>query len=254
MVQGERRRLWIFRMTHIDNVPFILRNGLWSKLSGEREAGTPDGTPGTGNEREAGKASQGPSESEEASAQPVPRHDPAFKAIGNAEIIGRRTQKRVVVVPPGGVLGEYVPFYFSGHSPMLLNIATGYGVPRIPQRDIVFLVCDAFEIAAQGIPFCFTDGNATKSISRFYNSFDDLDKLDWSTIRSTFWTNTDDDYDRVRKKMAEFLVKGHVPASLIRGIIVRDEAAARKLSAMLDGAALPIKTDTNNDYFYQQYD
>ena len=212
------QRLPIYRMTHIDNVPFILRNGLWSKLSAV--------------------------------------HDPAFKAIGNADIIGRRTNKRVVVIPPGGVLGEYVPFYFSGHSPMLLNIATGYGVPRIPQRDIVFLVCDAFEIAAQGIPFCFTDGNATKSISRFYNSLDDLDKLDWSTIRSTFWTNTDDDYDRVRKKMAEFLVKDHVPASLIRGIIVRDETAAQKLSAMLEGAqaALPIKVDTNNDYFYQQYD
>ena len=26
------QRLPIYRMTHIDNVPFILRNGLWSKL------------------------------------------------------------------------------------------------------------------------------------------------------------------------------------------------------------------------------
>ena len=126
------------------------------------------------------------------------------KATANAEIIGRRTNKRVVVVPPGGVLGEYVPFYFSGHSPMLLNIATGYGVPRIPQRDIVFLVCDAFEIAAQSIPFCFTDGNATKSISRFYNTLDDLDKLDWGTIRATLWKNTGDDYDRVRKKRRQY--------------------------------------------------
>ena len=92
MVQGERRRLWFFRMTHIDNVPFILRNGLWSKLSGEREAGTPDGAPGTGTEREAGKASQGPSESEEASAQSVPKHDPTFKAIGNRRQAERRAK------------------------------------------------------------------------------------------------------------------------------------------------------------------
>ena len=68
-------RLFIFRMTHIDNVPFILRNGLWSKLSAFQ--------------------------------------DPSFKAIGNADIIGRRTNKRVVVIPPGGVLGEYVPFCFT---------------------------------------------------------------------------------------------------------------------------------------------
>ena len=39
------QRLPIYRMTHIDNVPFILRNGLWSKLSAV--------------------------------------HDPTFKAIGN---------------------------------------------------------------------------------------------------------------------------------------------------------------------------
>lgn len=209
-------RLFIFRMTHIDNVPFILRNGLWSKLSAVQ--------------------------------------DPSFKAIGNADIIGRRTNKRVVVIPPGGVLGEYVPFYFSGLSPMLLNIATGYGVPRVPQRDIVFLVCDAVEIAAKCIPFCFTDGNATKSISRFFNNLQALDELDWTTIKSTLWKNTDDDYDRVRKKMAEFLVKDHVPASLIRGIIVRDEAARQKVTDMLAGTAIPVKVDTNNDYFYQQYD
>ena len=186
------QQLPIYRMTHIDNVPFILRNGLWSKLSAEREAA---GTAAT--------IAAGQSASPSATAQGTPKQDPAFKAIGNADIIGRRTNKRVVVIPPGGVLGEYVPFYFSGHSPMLLNIATGYGVPRIPQKDIVFLVCDATQIAAEGISFCFTDGNATKSITHFYNTLDDLDKLDWNTIRATLWKNTDDDYDRVRKKMAE---------------------------------------------------
>ena len=33
MAQVMRKRLFVFRMTHIENVPFILRNGLWSKLS-----------------------------------------------------------------------------------------------------------------------------------------------------------------------------------------------------------------------------
>ena len=187
------QRLPIYRMTHIDNVPFILRNGLWSKLSAEREAAGTAASP-------SATTAASPSA---VAVQGTPMHDPAFKAIGNADIIGRRTNRRVVVIPPGGVLGEYVPFYFSGHSPMLLNIATGYGVPRVPQRDIVFLVCDACEIAAQGIPFCFTDGNATKSISRFFNNLQSIQELDWTTIHSTLWKNTDDDYDRVRKKMAE---------------------------------------------------
>lgn len=46
-------------------------------------------------------------------------------------------------------------------------------------------------------------GNATKSISRFFNNLQSIQELDWTTIRSTLWKNTDDDYDRVRKKMAE---------------------------------------------------
>ena len=238
------QRLPIYRMTHIDNVPFILRNGLWSKLSAEREAAGTAASP-------SATTAASPSA---VAVQGTPMQDPAFKAIGNADIIGRRTNRRVVVIPPGGVLGEYVPFYFSGHSPMLLNIATGYGVPRIPQKDIVFLVCDACEIAAQGIPFCFTDGNATKSISRFFNNLQSIQELDWTTIHSTLWKNTDDDYDRVRKKMAEFLVKDHVPAALIHSIIVRDEAARQRVAAMLPDAAVTAEIDTNNDLYYQQYD
>lgn len=61
-------------------------------------------------------------------------------ALASLDIIDKRTNKLVEVIPPGGVLGEYVPFYFSGHSPMLLNITTGLNVNRVLQKDIVFLV------------------------------------------------------------------------------------------------------------------
>lgn len=218
MPQWKIDKLFIYRMTHIDNVPFIVQNGLWSKLSQVQ--------------------------------------DPNFIPIGNPDIIGKRTNKCVEVVPPGGVLGEYVPFYFSGHSPMLLNITTGYGVKKVLQKDIVFIVCDAFEIINANIPYCFTDGNATKAITQFYNSRYGLDELDWECIRSLYWKNIEDDYDRVRKKMSEFLVKGHVPANLIRGIIVKNAEAKQRVAAML-GDALPDcrKTvDTNFEYFYRKYD
>ena len=218
MPQPTIKHLPIFRMTHIDNVSFIVNNGLWSKLSEVQ--------------------------------------DPDFVPIGNPSIIDKRTNKPVGSNPPGGVLGEFIPFYFSGHSPMLLNIATGYGVNKVPQRDIVFLVCDAVEIIDAGIPYCFTDGNATKTISKFYNTLYGLQELDWNTIQATIWKNTDEDYDRVRKKMAEFLVKEHIPANLIRGIIVRNTDAKLRVEAMV-GDALPnckIGVDTKNKYYYRQYD
>lgn len=185
-----------------------------------------------------------------------PRFDKRCIPIGNPDIIGKRTNKTVVVIPPGGVLGEYVPFYFSGHSPMLFNIVTGYGVEKVPQKDIVFLVCDALKIVNSGIPYCFTDGNATKAISKFYNRLYGLRELDWPCIRATYWKNTEDDYDRVRKKMSEFLVKEHVPAELIREIIVNNPEAERRVTAML-GDSLPgckIKVDTKYEYYYRGYD
>lgn len=210
--------LFVYRMTHINNVPFIAANGLWSKLSGVV--------------------------------------DPNFVPIGNTDIINKRTIKQVVVIPPGGTLGEYIPFYFAGHSPMLLNIVTGHGVSKIPQRDIAFLVCDAIEMTKAGIQYCFTDGNAAHSITKFYNSLKDINKLDWNTIKATIWHNTDEDYDRVRKKMAEFLAKEHIPSNMIKGIIVHNEDAQTKVLASITTLlpGVPVVVDKDNNLFYQQYD
>ena len=210
--------LLIYRMTHINNIPFILKNGLWSQLSG------------------------------------VIDHD--FVPIGNPEVISIRTNKPVGVNPPGGTLGEFIPFYFSGHSPMLLNIATGYGVKLTPQKDIAFIVCDAVELINYGIPFCFTDGNATKTLTRFYNNLLSLNALDWDTIRATIWKNTDSDYDRVRKKMSEFLAKKYIPPFLIKEIVVRNEDVRTSLMAMLGDTVqdCQIKVDVKNKLLYRQYD
>ncbi|WP_408381606.1 DarT ssDNA thymidine ADP-ribosyltransferase family protein [Paraburkholderia megapolitana] len=43
--------------------------------------------------------------------------DPRFVSIGNPDLIARRTQ-RVVPIPPGGTLSDYVPFYFTPFSPI----------------------------------------------------------------------------------------------------------------------------------------
>lgn len=212
------KHLLIYRMTHIDNIPFIVKNGLWAKLSSTQ--------------------------------------DPNYIQIGNPAIIDRRTNKPVGITPPGGVLGEFIPFYFAGQSPMLLNIATGHNVDRVPQKEIVFLVCDALEIINVGIPFCFTDGNAAQSVSRFYNNLMELKNLDWDAIRATMWMNTEDDYDRQRKKMSEFLAKKHVPARLIKWIVVKNLTAQQKVLDMLGDVPLdcPVKVDVKNKLYYRRYD
>ena len=60
----------------------------------------------------------------------------------------------------------------------------------------------------------------------FYNHIDNLAKLDWNIISKQYWYNTEDDYDRMRRKQAEFLVKRHVPTNI------------------------PIYVDTERKYFF----
>lgn len=69
-----------------------------------------------------------------------PDFDPHYVNIGNTDIITKRVAESVGLEGYGDLV-EYVPFYFSGKTPMLYNIKTGYGVPQLPQRDLVYIVC-----------------------------------------------------------------------------------------------------------------
>ena len=94
--------LWVFRIIPIQNLEADLRNGLYSKRNAPK--------------------------------------NPGRIVMGNKEIIGER-DSRIVKCYPDTVVNDYVPFYFSVRTPMLYNIITGQGVPRMEQRDIVYLCC-----------------------------------------------------------------------------------------------------------------
>ena len=68
--------------------------------------------------------------------------DTNYINIGDTTLIEQRNDYPVGINPPGGMLGDYVPFYFGPCSPMLLNIKTGHrGVKQLPQSDIVYICC-----------------------------------------------------------------------------------------------------------------
>src|SRR3954466_10875814 len=92
----------IFRIVHRDNLPWILDNGLHCRNSDT--------------------------------------FNPNYVNIGNVELIDRRNG-HTVPCPPGGTLSDYVPFYFTPFSPMLLNITTGWGgITKRRNEEIVVLV------------------------------------------------------------------------------------------------------------------
>ena len=200
-------------MTHIENLRIILREGIYA---------------------------------------PNKKLYPEYINIGDESLIEQRGVLNVPV-PPGGVLADYVPFYFGGHSPMLLKIKTGHGcVKKRAQQEIIFL-CTHIDRVVQVCPeYCFTDGHAKDRLTIFYNNLADLDKVDWAAVGEQYWTSTENKPDRMRKKQAEFLVKSYVPINSLSGIIVLDEETKRVVEEMSKtaGVSLPIHIDVKRKYYY----
>lgn len=144
-------------------------------------------------------------------------------SVGHRRIKEERRRKPIPLAS-GGVVADYVPFYFCPRPPMLLKIATGQvddGDP-IPEREMIHLVCDARHIA-QVATVCLSDGNAASATTRF---FDDLDEghqsIDWTAVQAKYWNNTEEHPDRMRRKQAEFLIHRQLPWNYVKLIGVRD--------------------------------
>ena len=203
----------LFRMTHIENLRIILRDGMYA---------------------------------------PNVKCYPDYINIGDESLIEQRGEFNVPIAP-SGVLADYVPFYFGGRSPMLLNIKTGYrGVKQRNQQDIVYVCTHIDRVATACQDFCFTDGHAKDRLTAYFNNLSDLDRVDWGVVEKSFWQSTEDDPDRMRRKQAEFLIKTYVPLNCLSGIIVLDEISKGKAEEMMRdaGVSLPIHIDTKRKYYY----
>jgi hypothetical protein len=171
--------------------------------------------------------------------------------IGNTEIITERDNRQVTCFP-GTFVNDYVPFYFSTRTPMLLNIKTGRGVPQRLQSEIIYLCFKLSDLATNKFEWCFTNGNAAKRISKYYNDLDDLNQIDWRSINSTDFgaNNADGDEDRLRKKHAEFLVKGKVPIKKLSHIAVLSATAKKQVETILAKNELDIKVVVEPKFYF----
>ncbi len=172
--------------------------------------------------------------------------------IGNSDLISGRGTK-LLTVAPGGVLNDYVPFYLGTHSPMLLNIITGYRAPRVPkrpQREIVYVCSELSRASDLYLPYVFTDGHAYIKISKQFNDVIDLNKLNWDIIKAKQWSDTEEDNDRQRRKEAEFLIYQHVPVEAIISIVVYDQKMADWVSLLLVGAGVNFSVHVLPKWYY----
>ena len=174
-------KAFVFRIVHKNNMPYILTNGLHCR-----------------NSRAANSN---------------------YVNIGNVDLIDKRS-RRLVQLQPGGTLNDYIPFYFTPYTPMLLNIKTGYnGVTKRPLSEIVILVSSLHKLRSIGAKFLFTDRHAYLSTARFFSEIANLDQIDWTILQRRDFRRDNEDLCKVERYQAETLVYGTLPIEGLVGIL-----------------------------------
>ena len=202
----------IWRIVHRDNLPWILDNGLHCGNS-------------------AVKA-------------------PNWVNIGNPELIDKRAN-HPVPLPPGGLLNDYVPFYFTPFSPMLRNIQTGWGgIQRRPNEEIVILVSSLRHIAGLGLPFLFTDSHAFYQWADFYADLADLDKVDWPLLQRRDFKRDPDDPAKFERYQAEALIHQHLPVSGLLGIVCYTETLKQRIEQELQARNLNLPVYVRTGWYF----
>jgi hypothetical protein len=108
---------------------------------------------------------------------------------------------------------------------------------------LVYLVSSTEAIQSAGLPCVISDGNAATWITDFSEDLADLETMvDWPLMRERIWRNTAEDPDRVRRRMAEFLVHGEVPLDLISTVAVKDARMRDAVAAVAEalGCEAPV--------------
>jgi|SRR5213594_2251433 len=202
----------IFRITHISNLPWMLDHGLHSRNSTDS--------------------------------------DPNFRNIGNPDLIARR-HHRPVPIPPGGMLSDYVPFYFTPYSIMLYNIKTGYGgVPKLPNNEVVILVSSLRKVAEMGLPFVFTNQHAYPVTAEYFNTLEDLRRVDWPLLQSRDFRHDPEDPGKKERYQAEALVRRYLPVAGLLGIGCHNAGAQEYLQGELKKRNMTLEIVVRPSWYF----
>jgi hypothetical protein len=143
---------------------------------------------------------------------------------GDREIKERR-RHLVVPIAPKGSPADYVPFYFAPRSPMLFRINKGQVATYAEgQQFLIYFVTTVEKIINAELTYVYSDGNCANDVTTYYASIDGIEEhVDWEVMKATNWANTAEDVDRMRRRMAEFLVHREVPLDTFVGIATFDD-------------------------------
>lgn len=202
----------IFRITHAANLRWILQNGIHCANSDQR--------------------------------------DPNFVAIGNPDLINKR-RHRPLPAPHQGVLSDYVPFYFTPYSPMMLNIHTGYnGLTRQRNEDVLILVSSLGQLQGHNVPFVFSDRHAYLVAARFFTDLARLDQLNWDILQRRDFKRDPEDPEKVERYQAEALGHRHIPVEALLGVACFNGAAKARINDDIAATGTEIRTILTPTWYF----
>lgn len=172
--------------------------------------------------------------------------------IAYSHIQKRRDDKCV----PGTInnLHDFIPFLFAPRSPMLYAIIGGKvaEAEETDQNNLIYFVTNVKNVS--DMEFWFTDIHAVLDYANFYNSIEDMDKIDWFVINGDTSEGMLDGYckyftpnkrvngilapyDRYARRQetrqAEFLIRNELPLEKIIKIVVKSETMLHKVKDLL---------------------
>lgn len=184
---ADLNKIYLFRMTHIENIPHILQQGITHSTSSNANNN--------------------------------------FVTIGDVSLIATRNNfllnngRRLGEYIPF-YFGVRTPMLY------VLQKGFNMAAPT-PAEKIVYCYSSVQKIIDLNLDFVFTDGHAVDGFSLQYTAADvqNIDTiLDYNAINSKYWID-ENDLDRKRRKEAEFLVLGDIAQKSILGFITYNDNA-----------------------------
>jgi hypothetical protein len=189
------KKLYLYRMTHIKNIPHILQHGITHQSSVNSNKN--------------------------------------YVSIGYSILISKRdffilpNGKTL-----GGYIpfyfGARMPMLY------VIRLGTNsikYDINPVPSEDIVYCITSVEEIRSHNLPFVFSNGHAVSELTEFFDEkqvYNILNLIDLSAINAVYWVD-DGDLDLKRRKEAEFLVDSDIPVTAILGFAVYSQKAKEEL-------------------------
>jgi len=196
------------------------------------------------------------------------------------DIVNRRGTQQFPM-PNGGVVNDYVPFYFSPVTSFTFTIykrnvplvsPSGEDLGQACEDDRIFFVARPESFQADGMPFCFSDYalNSNAPIPTLetdlglheshvhWDVFDESPKkariptIGYNGVCYWFFNMASPPNRKTRssKRMAEFLIRDAVPLEKIDCIIAKSDAIRDTLMVMMDASDWNIPIYTNSGCYF----